>query len=49
VNSPGNKAAYEQSLTEIDSAIRDVEQTKATLTFEVRRALRNLERALEKI
>lgn len=41
--------AYEQSLLAIVSAARGIEQTEATLILEVKKAVRQLDRALERI
>jgi outer membrane protein TolC len=41
--------AYEQSLLGIDSASRSIEETRANLTVEVKKALRTLHRAFKRI
>ena len=43
------RAAYNQSIVAVASAIRNVDQVKANTIFEVKRVMRHLERAIEKI
>lgn len=49
MNPLADKIAYEQSLIAITSASRDTKQTEATLILEVKKAVRQLDRALERI
>ncbi len=44
-----DRIAYEQSLLGIDSAGRSIEETRANLTVEVKKALRTLHRAFKRI
>lgn len=48
-NPAADRAAYDQSLLAIEIANRGVEQSIATLTYEVKRSLRHLERTLQRI
>lgn len=48
-NPTGEQYAYEESLMAINSSERGMEQTKATLTLEVKKAIRNLQRAFKRI
>ncbi len=48
-SSNSNQIAYEQSTMAINHASRNLEQTKANLILEVKKQVRNLERAYEKI
>lgn len=48
-NPVGLKSAYEQSLLAIDAANRNIDQTRANITLETKRALRHLERASQRI
>lgn len=45
----GEKIAYEQSLMSVQAAERNMDQVKANLILDVKRALRNLQRADKKI
>lgn len=49
INSLSNQIAYEQSLLANASAVRGIDQTKATLVIEVKKAARQLDRAYERI
>lgn len=44
-----DRAAYEQSLIAVAAACRGLEQTESNLTFEVKRGVRSLNRAFEKM
>lgn len=48
-NPAAERAAYEQSLIGIQTAQRGMDQINATVIFEVKRALRNLDRASQRI
>jgi len=48
-NPTAEKAAYEQALIAIETAQRGIDQTRANLTFEVRRVMRNLGRTQQRI
>lgn len=48
-NPVADRAAYEQSLLAIENANRGLEQAASNVTFDVKRSLRNLERAKERI
>jgi len=43
------KAAYDQSLIAVASAVRNVDQVKSNIIFEVKKTMRHLERSIEKI
>lgn len=45
----GERIAYEQSLLEAEAAVRGIDQVKALLVLEVKKTLRQLERAYERI
>ncbi len=45
----GDQIAYDQSMTAINNAARDLEQTKANLTLEVKKTVRQLERSNKRI
>jgi outer membrane protein len=49
INPLADQIAYEQSLLAIASASRGMDQTEATLILEVKKAVRQLERAFERI
>lgn len=45
----GEQIAYEQSITAINNAARDLDQTKANMTIEVKKAVRQLDRSNKRI
>ncbi len=49
INSIGDQIAYKQSLLALTTAKRGTEQSESTVILEVKRAIRQLERALEKV
>jgi outer membrane protein len=49
INPVADQIAYEQSLIAIASASRGIDQTEATLILEVKKAVRQLDRAFERI
>ncbi|MFI0435717.1 MAG: TolC family protein [Parachlamydiaceae bacterium] len=49
MNPLADQIAYAQSLIAISSGSRDIEQTEATLILEIKRAVRQLQRAFERI
>jgi outer membrane protein len=49
LNPLADQIAYEQSLIAIDAASRGIDQTEATIILEVKKAVRQLDRAFERI
>lgn len=48
-NPVGDRIAFDQSLLEADAALRGIDQVKAVIVLEVRKTMRQLERAHERI
>jgi outer membrane protein TolC len=48
-NPANERAAYEQSLLSVEAANRGIEQTMATVSLEVKRSMRHLERTFQRI